>query len=182
MKKPAHHPVAADVRRRRSGTKWSIRLVTSAATLAVLVATGCGRKSTHGDHDHAGHAHEHVAPHEGTVVVLGDEAFHLEFLRDADAGTLTAYVLDAHLESFIRLPMPGFQVVALPTSNPRALEFKAVASAATGETVGDTSQFVAQADWLKTTAEFDAVLTSLTIRGTTFSAVKFNFPKGNDHD
>ena len=47
---------------------------------------------------------------------------------------------------------------------------------------GDTALFEAQADWLKTTGNFDATLKSLPIRGTTFTDVKFNFPKGNDKD
>jgi hypothetical protein len=147
---------------------------------AVVLVAGCGRKSTHDGHDHASHGHAHVAPHGGTVVVLGDEAFHLEFVLDAESGRLTAYVLDGHLEDFVRVPAPGFQVIALPTSTARPLEFRAVASPATGETIGDTAQFEAQADWLKSTPEFDALLTSITVRGMTFSAVKFSFPEGNE--
>jgi hypothetical protein len=58
----------------------------------------------------------------------------------------------------------------------------AVANPATGETVGDTSLFEGQADWLKTAREFDATLKTITVRGTTFAEVKFNFPKGNDKD
>jgi hypothetical protein len=55
-----------------------------------------------------------------------------------------------------------------------------VADAATGETVGDTSLFAAQADWLKTAKTFDAVLTKFDVRGSSFSEIAFNFPKGND--
>ena len=53
---------------------------------------------------------------------------------------------------------------------------------ASGETVGDTSQFEAQADWLRTTPTLDAVLPLLTVRTKTYTDVAFNFPKGNDHD
>jgi hypothetical protein len=152
---------------------------------AGVALTGCSKKHDH-DHDHAGHdhahghGHDHVAPHGGTLVVLGDEAFHLELVRDAEAGRLTVYVLDAHAENFIRVAQPEFELIAFPSSSPRVLPMRAVASVATGEKVGDTSQFEAQAEWLKTTVDFDLVLTSLTIRGTTFSAVKFNFPDGNE--
>jgi hypothetical protein len=149
--------------------------------LLALALAACGKKHDH-DHDHAGHdhGHAHVAPHGGTAVVLGDEAFHLEFVRDAAAGTLTAYVLDAHMENFVRLPAPGFEVIATAGNARHVLALAAVGSPATGETIGDTAQFEAQADWLKTTAEFDAVVTSITVRGVTFSQVKFNFPKGNE--
>ena len=126
--------------------------------------------------------HEHKAPHGGTAVVLGQEAYHLELVRDAASGTLSAYVLDGEMENFIRVKAPSFEVVAAVGGEKRPLTFKAVANPATGETVGDTAQFEAQADWLKTTGSFDAVLASLEIRGTTFDAVAFNFPKGNDKD
>src|SRR5207248_11682915 len=99
--------------------------------------------------------HEHVAPHGGTPVVLGDEAYHLELVRDADAGKLTAYVLDGEMENFIRVKAATFEIVATVGGAKQTLTFHAVASAATGETVGNSSQFEAQADWLKTTATFD---------------------------
>ena len=126
--------------------------------------------------------HEHKAPHGGTPVVLGNEAYHLELVRDADAGKLTAYMLDGEMEEFIRVKPATFEVVATVGGAKQTLTFHAVANAATGESVGNTSQFEAQADWLKTTANFDATLTTIEIRGTTFSAVAFNFPKGNDQD
>ncbi len=126
--------------------------------------------------------HEHHAPHGGTPVVLGNEAYHLELVRDAAAGKLSAYVLDGEMENFIRVAAPQFEVVATVAGQPRPLVFKAVANPATGETVGDSSQFDAQADWLKTTGSFDATLTKLEIKGTMFAGVAFNFPKGNDKD
>jgi len=57
-----------------------------------------------------------------------------------------------------------------------------VANAATGETVGDTALFEAQAEWLKTNASFDAAINELQVRGNTYANVRFNFPKGNDTD
>jgi hypothetical protein len=126
------------------------------------------------------HHHEHTAPHGGTAVALGDEAYHLEFVRDPAAGTLTAYVLDGHMEEFIRIDAASFNVAASVNGASHLLTFRAVANSATGETVGNTSQFEAQADWLKSTSVFDAVLENLTIRGTTFTGVSFNFPAGND--
>src|SRR4051812_4497639 len=126
--------------------------------------------------------HEHQAPHSGTPVVLGNEAFHLELVRDAASGTLQAYVLDGEMENFIRINAAAVEIVATVNGAPQTLALKPVANLTTGETVTDTSLFEAKADWLKTTAQFDATLKSITIRGTTFSEVKFNFPKGNDKD
>lgn len=159
--------------------KTKLLLLGAVATIALV---GCAKKHDH-DHDHAGHGHhghDHVAPHGGTVVVLGDEAFHLEFVRDAAAGTLTGYVLDAHLENFIRLAAPEMVLIAIVNGAPQSLSLFAVANPATGETQGDSSEFVGQADWLKTTPEFEAVLATITVRGVTFSDVRFHFPRGNE--
>ena len=126
--------------------------------------------------------HEHQAPHGGTPVVLGDEAYHLELVRDAPAGTLQAYVLDGEMENFIRSDARSLEIVATVGGAPQTLALTPVANRATGETVGDTSLFEARADWLKSTAQFDGELKAITIRGTTFRDVKFNFPKGNDQE
>jgi hypothetical protein len=86
------------------------------------------------------------------------------------------------LEEFIRVKAATFEVIAVVDGTRHALLFRAIANPATGETVGNTSQFEAQADWLQTHANFDATLTSLEIKGTNFAGVGFNFPKGNDKD
>jgi hypothetical protein len=127
----------------------------------------------------SGH-HEHHAPHAGTPVVLGHEEYHLELVRDAATGKLAAYILDGEMEEFIRVKASAFDVEATVGGERRPLTFQAVANSATGETVGDTSCFEVQADWLRTTASFDATLAMLKIKNTTFLKVAFNFPKGND--
>jgi hypothetical protein len=148
-----------------------------------LTVAGCARKEAAPPATAAPVArHEHHPPHGGTAVVLGDEIYHLEFVRDAGAGRLSAYILDGEMENFIRSAAPSFEIVATVGGERRPLVLQAVANPATGETVGNTSLFEATADWLKATPSFDAVLTTLDIRGTVFSAVPFNFPKGNDQD
>ena len=148
---------------------------------ALLFTGACGRH----DHDHgtaetSAHRHEHHAPHGGTPVVLGEDAYHLELVLDADRGALRAYVLDGHMEDFIRCAAPSFEIVGLVGAESRSLVFEPVGDPATGEKPGDTACFEAKADWLRTAKEFDAVLTSLTIRGSTFDAVAFRFPEGNE--
>ncbi len=111
---------------------------------------------------------------------LGHEEFHVEFVLDAAAGRLTAYVMDGELEQFIRVSAVSFEVQAKVDGADQSLTFSPVANAATGEKAGDTSQFEATAAWLKTTTNFDATLRELTVRTQTYRAVKFNFPKGNE--
>lgn len=126
--------------------------------------------------------HEHHPLHGGTPVALGDEEYTVELVLDPVAGKLQAYVLDGEMENFIRIPANAIQIAAHVASHEEKLELKAVPNNATGEKIGDTSLFETQADWLKTTPEFDAVLKEITVRGKTYSNVKFNFPKGNDTD
>jgi hypothetical protein len=164
------------------------------ASVAVL-GFGCGKRSEPGSAGAAAsqpaqtrsaqppsteHHHEHTPPHGGTPVVLGDELYHLELVADTDAATLTAYIMDGHLENFIRCGEPSFTIEAKVAGQAQTLVFKPVSNLATDETVGDTSEFIAEAEWLRRTNTFDGKLLSLTIRGTKFENVEFNFPKGND--
>ena len=126
--------------------------------------------------------HEHHPPHGGTPVVLGAELYHLELVRDAETGRLSAYVLDGEMENFNRIAAPRIELTVTIGGQTRPLVLAAVANAATGETVGSTSQFEAQADWLRSTPAFTAVLARIEIRGTPFTAVAFKFPEGNDRD
>jgi len=151
--------------------------------LTLALTTGCGDKH---NHDHKGHdhkepaKHEHKPPNGGTPVELGNEEYHLEFLLDAPSGKLVAYVLDGELEKYIRCAMESFAVQAEVSGKTETLQFLPVANSATGEKVGDTSQFEAQADWLKTTPVFNAVLKVITVGSKTYTNISFNFPKGSD--
>jgi len=150
--------------------------------LTLALMAGCGRQSSGAPPQAGAHHHEHKPPHHGTPVVLGKEEYHVELVLDAPAGRLQAYIMDGELENFVRVPAPSFAVAATLGGKEEVLTFKAVANNATGEKVGDTSLFEAQADWLKTNATFDGVLRQLTVRGSTYENVAFNFPKGNDTD
>ena len=139
--------------------------------------TSCGPSGDAGVGSSAEHRHE--PPHGGTGVVLGNEEHHLEFVLDAAAGKMQAYVLSAHMENFVRISAESLAVTVKLPDREETLSFKPVANSTTGETVGDTSMFDAHADWLKTQKTFDAVLKEITIKGKTYGNVAFNFPKGN---
>ncbi|MDE0301462.1 MAG: hypothetical protein OXN17_22785 [Candidatus Poribacteria bacterium] len=158
-----------------------------AAILTVIfVQSGCEKKganrseqeSTHERHTH----HEHTAPHGGTLVVLGEEFAHVEFVLEETTGKLTAYVLDGEAEKPIRLTEKtiGLNVKRLNSEKARTLQLKAVANVLTGETEGDTSQFEGQSDELAGVTEFHAEIASIVVKGQTFTHVDFNFPEGNE--
>ena len=163
------------------GLKMRFPLSRPVLALAILAAAaGCSKAPFGAAEPVQPHRHHHHPPHGGTPVVLGDEEYHIELVLDESTGLLQAYVLDSEMENFIRSSAPRIEITATFGGAPRALVLQPVPNPETGETVGDTSLFEATADWLRTTREFDGVLKSVEIRGTTFTDVRFNFPKGND--
>lgn len=144
---------------------------------------GCSKSNdSTGPQTQVVHKHEHHPPHGGTPVVLGHEEYHVELVLDRTTGNLQAYVLDGEMENFIRVPDQSIEIDADISGRQEKLKLQPVPNSATGETVGDTSMFQTQADWLKTTPTFDADLKNIVVRDSTYSNVKFNFPKGNDTD
>jgi hypothetical protein len=150
--------------------------------LLVAAMAGCSRSGPAGPAGAPAAHHEHNPPHGGTPVVLGEEAYHVELVRDAESGKIDAYLLDGEMEEFVRIAVPSFEVVAVVDGERKPLVFRAVSSPATGETVGSTSCFEAQADWIRKVPVFDGVLTRIDVRGASFQNVAFNFPRGNDTD
>jgi hypothetical protein len=156
------------------------RLLLLAALLPALVAAGCSKAAPSAADSRQAHKHHHHPPHEGTPVVLGEEDYHVELVLNTTSGKLQAFVLDGEMENFVRSTVPSIVITAAGGGAAREVELAAVPNPETGETVGDTALFEGQADWLRSAKDFDAVLKSITIRGTTYANVKFNFPRGND--
>jgi len=138
---------------------------------------GCGQPRR--PSEAAAHQHKDMPPHGGTAVALGDDAFHVEFVRDEESGKLSAYVLDDEMEEFVRGGSPGFMVMVKVGVEERALEFRPVADSATGETLASTSLYEASAPWIKTAGEFDAVIKSISVHEQVFADVSFHFPADN---
>ena len=167
------------------------------ASLIVFGQAGCGGGHDHsevghhhdpphggaGGHDHSEVGHHHDPPHGGAGVTLGDEEAHIEFLVDEEAGTVTAWFFTPHMEQYLRIKAESFEVLAKLPDGEVVLTFVAEANAGTGETVGDTSQFVARADWLAGSesfeGSFDAVLSEVSVRGKVYRSIEFNYPEGN---
>lgn len=138
------------------------------------------------DHSHApaathAHGHHHSAPHDGTLISLGDEAAHLELVHDADTGELTGYVLDGEAEKAIRVKQPEI-VLELSDRDIKtsfSITLKAVENPLTGEKAGDSSEFSAKGHALKNIKKFTVLIKKLTIKGVAFENVRSPFPEGN---
>jgi phenylpropionate dioxygenase-like ring-hydroxylating dioxygenase large terminal subunit len=146
---------------------------------AAFLVAGCGRSDPVPVPASGSSHHQHLPPHGGTVVELGPDQYHLELVHEAGSDQITAYVLDGEMEKFIRISQAQFQIrVTHPSLGP--LDFHAIESAATGERVGDTSEFTASTSWLKTNAVFDGTLSEIKIAGQAYRDISFNYPKGNE--
>jgi hypothetical protein len=152
-------------------------LFISLLALAAVLGTGCGNRQSNSS-DNGPHLHVDVPPHGGTPVALGDD-YQIEWVLDAPAGKLQAYILDGEMENFVRIAPPSFDVTAKLPGKEEVLHLVAIPNSATGEKVGSTSLFEAQADWLKTTKTFAAVLREINVKGTTFTNIAFTFPQAN---
>ena len=134
---------------------------------------GCERRSDHAEGAGAAPIHRHSAPHDGILVEVGEHQFNVELVHDAATGTLTLYTLDAHAENFVRTAMPAIELSVAVGGQARALTLLPVANAATGETVGATSQYQVQAEWLKDVSRLTGTLVLLDFNGAKFSQVPF---------
>jgi hypothetical protein len=157
------------------------RLLLLAAILPAFIAAGCSKGPAPAAAGAPPHHHHHP-PHGGTPVVLGNEDYHLELVLDGSTGRLQAYVLDGEMEDFVRSSAPSIAIASAGDGGTREVTLAAVPNPETGETVGDTALFEGRAEWLRGSAGFDGVLKAITIRGTTYADVRFNFPRGNDAD
>lgn len=162
-------------------------LVVWTAILAVVIANfSCEKDGEHRHEQEETHEtnahHEHIAPHGGTLVVLGDEFAHIEFVLDPTTGKLTGYVLDGEAEKPARLLQKTIQLKVHREDNGAdfTLQLSAIANVLTGETEGDSSQFEAQSDALKGASEFQAEIVSIEIMGQMFTHIDFEFPEGNE--
>lgn len=155
--------------------------------LTLFYVSGCGTdhnqlKSENHSHDHSEHhAHHHEPPHGGTVFRLGDELYHLEWVKDTEAGIMRCYVLDGHMENFVRIQQKAFEV-SIPQADSDLLIwiFNAVENRATGEKVGDTSEFHASLSELTDQNKFEGKLLKVHIRGQEFENIDIKFPEGNE--
>ena len=150
--------------------------------LALALAVTAGLLAGCDSHDHSaksspGGGHHHGSAHGGVAVELGDHQFHLDFLHDPAAGTLTAWVMDAHAENFVRVPLPSFNVEISHGKSNAVVTLSAMANDSSGEKVGDTSQFRGESAALQGVTNFTGTVTDIQIRGFRVSGVTFQYPR-----
>jgi hypothetical protein len=128
-------------------------------------------------------AHDHKAPHGGTLIVLREEFATVELVLEPEKGKLTAYVFDGCVERAVRIKQKEIElriILAEKKDEPLAVTLKGVANVLTGEKEGDTSQFDAVVPQLRGARRFSGVIRAITARGVEFKDVRFAFPEEHD--
>jgi hypothetical protein len=151
--------------------------------IAVLIGGLTGRQTNapavEPAHEEA--EHEHHAPHQGTLVVFGDEFAHVELVLDPETGTLNAYALDGEAENALYLEQATIDIsIQLPQDQDFTLPLTALENPLTGESVGNSSEFSAQSDSLKGLTNFKGNIIWIKIKGAEFENTTFSFPEGNE--
>lgn len=148
--------------------------------LGTLVLVGCGGSHDHDhDHDHGSHGHAHQAPHGGALGMLGNHAFQIEIVPDPIRRELDLYVLDGGAQHFVRIGAESIEGTARAGSREWQLNFRAVASEATGESVGNSSLFSASAPELVGLREFVVSFERLELLGQVYENVAIPYPEGS---
>ncbi len=144
---------------------------------------GCGDSKSGGSHGHDhSHGHgDHAPPHGGTPVVVSEDKFHIELVREAAAGKMLAYVLDGHLQGYVLVPESNFLMTAKAGGKSEQLSFQRAPEPASGKVPEKSALFEAQAEWLKSAKEFEGHLPTITLGGSNFTNITFAFPKGTKH-
>jgi hypothetical protein len=164
-----------------------IRLSPLVACLGLLIGCGSGTQfrevtesdaqhaEEHGDHhDH----HEHAAPHGGHLIELGDHQYTAEVVSEKDPRRLVIYVLDAHAEAPVAVPL---KEVTFTVEGGAGIVLAAVPQE--GDAEGSASQFVAEGDAIAAIGDLEELHGALQIEiaGTPFHG-KLMHDHDHDHD
>lgn len=109
------------------------------------------------------HDHSHEGPHHGSLIELGKEEYHAEFVHDANS--VTIYVLDNTAKSAV--PIDASEVLINLVHDGKPEQFALVAAPETNDPNGKSSRFASSDAALVRHIDNDSVRSklSLTING-----------------
>lgn len=183
MCRGTHSPSLVRMARRARGTASA--LITTILTIACAVAQrdatvddstqAPSAAGAEGGYSAPSRGHAHIAPHGGTLVELGDEFAHVEFVFDTATAILTAFVLDGEAEGGMAIPASALQVALALDDSASAVVLALVGqgSVLTGERADSTSRFAAPAPMLRGVHTVRGVLSRITVKGETFTDIPF---------
>ena len=86
------------------------------------------------------HVHPTEGPHKGSLIELGNEEYHAEFLDNDETGEVTIYILDDHAENMV--PIEATEVIINLKHEDKPLQFTLKASPDASDPEGKSSRFV----------------------------------------
>lgn len=97
-------------------------------------------ESTGGGQDHAEHAHPSTGPHSGTLIELGKEEYHAELVHDANASTVTIYILGHDAQKAVAIDAKEIRINI--RHDAEGAQFELAAAPQDGDEAGQASRFV----------------------------------------
>ena len=121
-------------------------------------------------------AHNHPAPHGGQLVELGEHGsgFNLELVLH-EQGFLQVYVLDAHVQNFVRISANSIDIeITDQNGNTKNITCEPVADPITGESIGNTSLFTST-ERINEILPLKGVINQIDIKEASYENVEINF-------
>mgnify|MGYP000624864153 FL=1 len=147
-------------------------------TLSLLFFFSCGEEQQEQIHS----AHNHPAPHGGQLVELGEHGsgFNLELVLH-EQGFLQIYVLDAHVQNFVRISANSIDIeITDQNGTARIITCEPIEDPITGETVGNTSLFTST-ERINEILPLQGVINKIDIMEFPYENVEINF-SGNQQN
>jgi len=159
-------------------------IVAAVLTLGVL---GCGKQPAElptaaSEAPADPHNHPTEGPHHGSLVELGNDAYHAEVVHDDVAGTVTIHILDSAATNPVAIAATSLLVNMTHDGTPEQFELTAAADA--GDPEGKASRFVSSDAHLAEELDHGHATAQLVvdIDGTQFRG-EINLEAGHeDHD
>lgn len=131
----------------------------------------------HEGHDHDDHGHASEGPHHGSLIELGGEEYHAEFVHDEDAGTVTIYILDGAAKEAVAIDSPDIAINL--KHDGKGEQFKLAASPDKGDPQGKSSRFVSTDKELGEDLEHEDADASLVLK---INGKSYRGAIAHDHD
>ena len=95
---------------------------------------------TPASHNHAGHEHSAVGPHQGELIELGNEKYHAELVHDEQS--VAVYILNAAADQQVGIEAAEIMMNAMDGGQPTQFKLTAVPDA--NDPPGRSSRFVSE--------------------------------------
>ena len=132
----------------------------------------CGEEHHEGSHA----AHAHVAPHGGQLVELGEHGsgFNLELVLHED-GFLQIYVLDAHVDNFVRISAGSIDIkITDSNGTEKTISCEPVADPITCETIRSSSLFTSN-ERIRDLIPFKGIIQNIEVMEFSYENIEVNF-------